>query len=499
MRDDGFAGRSGEQLVAQADDTARRNVELAQHPVAFRLHAGHGAFAGGNQLDGASRDIGRQVDGQFLHRLALLPVDLLDDHLGLADLKFVTLTAHRFDEYRQVQHATAVHDELVGGIALRHAHGQVLFQFLFQAFADVAAGYIFTVLAEERRIVDRKEHRHRRFVDGDGRQRFRSFEIGEGVPDLEIVDSRNGANIPRQRLGDFHFAQTFEHVQFLDFGLFDRPVAFDQADVHPLAHFPTGQTPHGNTSGIARIVDRGNEHLGIPFRDFHRLHLFQHQIQQREHRIGRLAVVGGHPPLFGRAEDDGKIQLFVRGSHVHHQVENRFVNFLGGAVFLVHFVDHHDGVQVHVQCLLKHETRLGHRAFEGIDQQQHAVGHIEHALYFSAEIGVPGGVNDVDLGILVTYRNVLGKDRDPPFAFDLVVVQDEFPGLLVVAEEFAGIQKFVHQRGFPVVHVRDDGDIANVVVHTSPSLFGMCKVTKKAANAGSPPWVSCKLADPRIF
>ena len=164
------------------------------------------------------------------------------------------------------------------------------------------------------------------------------------------------------------------------------------------------------------------------------------------------------------------------------------MNFLGGAVFLVHLVDHHDGVQVHVQCLLKHKTRLGHRPLKGIDQQQHTVGHIEHALYFSSEIGVPGGVDDVDLGILVTYRNVLGKDRDPAFAFDLVVVQDEFSGLLVVAEQFAGIQKFVHQRRFPVVHVRDDGDIANVVVHTSPSLFGMCKVTKKAANAGSSPW-----------
>ena len=51
--------------------------------------------------------------------------------------------------------------------------------------------------------------------------------------------------------------------------------------------------------------------------------------------------------------------------------------------------------------LARNEAGLRHRAFDGIDQQQHAVDHRQHALDLAAEIGVPGRVDDVDMRAVV--------------------------------------------------------------------------------------------------
>ena len=58
----------------------------------------------------------------------------------------------------------------------------------------------------------------------------------------------------------------------------------------------------------------------------------------------------------------------------------------------------------HLERLLEHEAGLRHGAFGGIDQQQHAVHHVHHALDLAAEIGVAGRVDDVDLDRLLGVR-----------------------------------------------------------------------------------------------
>ena len=63
----------------------------------------------------------------------------------------------------------------------------------------------------------------------------------------------------------------------------------------------------------------------------------------------------------------------------------------------VDLVDDHDRAQTQRQRPLQHGARLRHRPFDGVDQQQAAIGHVEHALDLAAEIGVAGRVDDVDL------------------------------------------------------------------------------------------------------
>ena len=68
-----------------------------------------------------------------------------------------------------MEHAASGYNPTVG-VPVRHgnAQGEVLLQFFFQPFVDVAASAELAFFAEERRVVDGEEHAHRRFVDGDG-------------------------------------------------------------------------------------------------------------------------------------------------------------------------------------------------------------------------------------------------------------------------------------------------------------------------------------------
>ena len=109
------------------------------------------------------------------------------------------------------------------------------------------------------------------------------------------------------------------------------------------------------------------------------------------------------------------------------------------------------------------KARLGHGAFEGVDEQQAAVGHVEHAFHFTAEVRVTRGVDDVDLGVSIIDRNVFRKYGDATLAFEIVVVEHEFAGLLIGTEEISRQQHFVHERSLTVVYVGDDGDVANVL------------------------------------
>ena len=93
------------------------------------------------------------------------------------------------------------------------------------------------------------------------------------------------------------------------------------------------------------------------------------------------------------------------------------------------------------QGLLKHEARLRHRALKGVDQQQGAVGHTQHALDLAAKVGVARGVDDVDLNVLVLDRNVLGENRNAALALLVVGIQDAVLDLLVGTEGVRGTQE----------------------------------------------------------
>ena len=73
-----------------------------------------------------------------------------------------------------------------------------------------------------------------------------------------------------------------------------------------------------------------------------------------------------------------------------------------------------------------------------------------------------GGVDDIDLDPLVADRGVLGEDRDPALALQLVGVHDQGPGGVGVAEDMGLLEQAVHEGRLAVIDVRDDRDVADI-------------------------------------
>jgi hypothetical protein len=83
----------------------------------------------------------------------------------------------------------------------------------------------------------------------------------------------------------------------------------------------------------------------------------------------------------------------------------------------------------------------------------------------STEVGVAGGVDDVDLGVLELDSGVLGQDGDAPLLFQLVRIHDSL-GKGFVGTEGAGLaQHCVHEGRLAVVDVGDDGDVSDGRAH----------------------------------
>ena len=119
------------------------------------------------------------------------------------------------------------------------------------------------------------------------------------------------------------------------------------------------------------------------------------------------------------------------------------------------------GAQAHLERLLRHEPRLRHRAFVGVDEQQHAVDHAEHALDLAAEVGVARRVDDVDAHALPRHRGALAEDRDAALALEIVGVHRALGDDLAGAERAGLLEQAVDERGLAVVDVRDDRDVTD--------------------------------------
>ena len=131
------------------------------------------------------------------------------------------------------------------------------------------------------------------------------------------------------------------------------------------------------------------------------------------------------------------------------------------AAVAVDLVHHHDGDKAKFKSLLGHESGLGHGAFEGVHYQQHTVHGAENAFHLAAEVGVPRGIHDVHAVALVHDAGVLTENGDAAFAFQVVAIHHAFVDFFTFVEGPALLEELVHQGGFTVVNVGDNGDVSD--------------------------------------
>ena len=163
------------------------------------------------------------------------------------------------------------------------------------------------------------------------------------------------------------------------------------------------------------------------------------------------------------AVDDRELDLLLVGVEVEEQLVH-LVDHLGHArVGAIDLVDDEDHRQARLQRLAQHEARLRQRALGGVHEQQHPVDHRQPALHLAAEVGVAGGVDDVELHTVVAQRGVLGEDRDALLALQVHRVHHAVGHVLAGAKRAGLPQHRVHQRGLAVVDVGDDRHVADVI------------------------------------
>ena len=120
------------------------------------------------------------------------------------------------------------------------------------------------------------------------------------------------------------------------------------------------------------------------------------------------------------------------------------------------------GPLVALERLLQDEPRLRQRPLGGVHEEEHALDHRQDPLDLRAEVAVARRVHDVDDGVAVLDRRVLGEDRDAALLLELARVHDELLDVLAGAEGAALLEQRVHERRLAVVDVRDDGERAAV-------------------------------------
>jgi hypothetical protein len=113
---------------------------------------------------------------------------------------------------------------------------------------------------------------------------------------------------------------------------------------------------------------------------------------------------------------------------------------------------------------LKHKTGLRQGAFGGVNQQDGAINHRKGPLHFAAEIGMARGVHDVDFNALVDNGAIFGGNGDAAFALQIHAVHDPFIHLLALAKQAALTKHGIHQGGFTMVNVGDNGDVAKLFI-----------------------------------
>ncbi len=424
--------------------------ELAA-PLADQLHHRPGAIV-------------RGLDHERLERLARLAVDLAEDHLRLADRKLVAFAAHGLDQNGEMQHAAAGDGELLGRDDRLDPQGDVLLQFAQQPLAEVAAGDELAFAAGQRRGVHAEGHLQRRLVDLQSRQRLRLQRRGNGVADFDPLDADDGTDVAGVDLVDLDAAEVLEDVDRNGLGRRDAIVGLHQGDVLAFAESARLHPADGDTSDVIGPVERGDQHLqgtadvDVGARDF-----FEDHVHQQMDVAGRLGGIVGGVAQLGAGEDVGEIGQNVVGPQLQEQVEHLVDDFVRSGVGPVDLVDDDDRPQPALERLCEDEPRLRHGPFGGIDQHQRAVGHAQHALDLAAEIGVAGRVDDVDLHAAVRNGDVLGEDRDPALAFQVVGIENLLADELGFAEPPALAQHAIDQASLAVVDVCDDGDVAYVV------------------------------------
>ena len=163
----------------------------------------------------------------------------------------------------------------------------------------MTGGHILTVLTEERTIVNREHHRHRRLVNSYRIQRFRILHIAYRIADFEAFYSDECADIATRNSIGLHMPHAFKSMQLFYLCPHFRSVFLRQTNGLTVFQCTTMHTADGYSAHIWVVVQRRNQHLRRTFQHFRLGNILDNGIHQRRQIRRRLAIIGTHPAVLG--------------------------------------------------------------------------------------------------------------------------------------------------------------------------------------------------------
>ena len=363
-----------------------------------------------------------------------------------------------------MEHTTAADNPFISSsLHVAHTQGEVLLQLLLEPFSDMTARTVLAFTAKERRIVDCEEHTHSRLIDRDGRQRLRVFEVGNGVTNLELLKTYHRTDVTTLHHIGTTVTDALKSMKLLNLRLFLGAIAVTDSDVHAVTQHTAMHAAHRDAPGIVAVIERCNEHLRRPLQMLGSRYHLKNLVKQVIYVVSGRLPVRSHPAILSRAVNHGEVELLFGSIEVTHQVEYHLVDLLRPAVRLVHLIDHNNGLEANLERLLQHESGLRHRAFEGIDEQQASIGHIEHSLHLATEVRVTGSIQNINLDTFPPDGNVLGKNGYPSLSLQIIGIKHFAAVVLSIPEKLTSEHHLVNQSSLTMIDVRNYCDVPNVL------------------------------------
>ena len=288
--------------------------------------------------------------------------------------------------------------------------------------------------------------------------------IREGLADRDLRDPRHRADLTGTGLVGLDPVQGLGDVELGDLGSFDRAVG--PAPCHGVApaELTVADAAERQPPDVRRRIEVRHEGLQrralvVPGSG----HVLEQRLEQRRQR--RLERVGCAPARSRPRvrEQDREPDLVLVRVQIQEELLDLMDDLGRPGVATVDLVDDEDDRQLRFERLPQDEARLRQWALARIDEQQDAVDHRERPLDLAAEVGMPWGVDDVDLHALPPHRGVLGEDRDALLPLEVHRVHHPVRHLLVLAEHAGLPEHRVDQRRLPVVDMGHDSHVADVV------------------------------------
>ncbi len=245
-------------------------------------------------------------------------------------------------------------------------------------------------------------------------------------------------------------------------GLCHLAIDADHGDVVAVVDRPGEYAAYGEPADIVVVVYVCDKYLEYPVRVVLRgRYRGDDKVEKRLQVLGRGLKLGRGGPLSRVRVDYREVELVFGSVQVYEKVVYLVYDLLNAGIRPVYLVYDYHRRQLEFERLFKDETGLGKRPFRCVYEQKDAVYHLEGALDLASEVGVPGGVDDVDLGAVIFDGCVLGKDGYAAFALKVVGVHDPFYDLFVRTEYSRLPEHRVDEGRLAVVDVRYDGDVSD--------------------------------------